>query len=192
MSDETASVDTLSIEELRNQLVAERLHSAKLMAENAELKSRLGKFSNASEAEEEFITNGLLKRMNALQASKEELAMAVEQEEEQMTNALLKRVHGLEGQLSTLTAENAELKSRLGKFSNASEAEEEFITNGLLKRMNALQASKEELAMAVEQEEEQMTNALLKRVHGLEGQLSTLKAEFDDLKEENRKLGGGT
>lgn len=116
MSDETASVDTLSIEELRNQLVAERLHSAKLMAENAELKSRLGKFSNASEAEEEFITNGLLKRMNALQASKEELAMAVEQEEEQMTNALLKRVHGLEGQLSTLKAEFDDLKEENRKL----------------------------------------------------------------------------
>lgn len=115
-SDETASVDTLSIEELRNQLVAERLRSAKLTAENAELKSRLGSFSNASEAEEEFITNGLLKRMNALKASKEELAMAVEQEEEQMTNALMKRVHGLEGQLSTLKAEFDGLKEENRKL----------------------------------------------------------------------------
>ena len=107
----------LSKEDLLVKLEEERALTKKLTRENEILIERIGTSSNASEAEEEFITNALLKKMSALKASKEELALAVEQEEEQMTNQLMKKIIALQTQqndmkimVERLTEENRRLR----------------------------------------------------------------------------------
>ena len=107
----------LSKEDLLVKLEEKRALTKKLKRENEILVERIGKSSNASEAEEEFITNALLKKMSALKASKEELALAVEQEEEQMTNQLMKKIIALQTQqndmkvvVERLTEENRRLR----------------------------------------------------------------------------------
>ena len=55
------------------KLEEERALTKKLTRENEILIQRIGTSSNASEAEEEFITNALLKKMSALKASKDAL-----------------------------------------------------------------------------------------------------------------------
>lgn len=78
------------------------------------------------EAEEELITNKLIKRLNALKAEKEALAMQIEQEEEYISNKL-------QAKLDALARDKIVME-------NALEAEQEFIVNRLTRQLSEAKA----------------------------------------------------
>ncbi len=75
----------------------------------------------ATEQEEEFIANNLMKRLDQLRAEKESLLVQVEQEEEYLTNTLQQKL--------------AQLKREKVELENQFEQEEEFLTNKLQKQL---------------------------------------------------------
>lgn len=77
-----------------------------------------------AEQEEEYITNKLMKRLEALKQEKEELARQVEVEEEMITNALTKK-------LQKVKEEKVQLENQL-------EQEQEYIVNKLQKQLSAV------------------------------------------------------
>ena len=77
-----------------------------------------------AEQEEEYITNKLMKRLEALKQEKEELARQVEVEEEMITNALTKKLH--------------KVKEEKGQLENQLEQEQEYLVNKLLKQLSAV------------------------------------------------------
>lgn len=78
------------------------------------------------EAEEELITNKLIKRLNALKSEKEALAMQIEQEEEYISNKL-------QAKLDALARDKILME-------NALEAEQEFIVNRLTRQLSEAKA----------------------------------------------------
>uniref|UniRef100_A0A6B2LLH1 Uncharacterized protein n=1 Tax=Arcella intermedia TaxID=1963864 RepID=A0A6B2LLH1_9EUKA len=87
------------------------------------------------EAEEEYITNTLFKRLEELQKEKNGLILEVEREEEYLTNTLQKK-------MEIVKQEKIALENRL-------EIEEEAIVIRLQKQLNILQEQKEELEQRV-------------------------------------------
>lgn len=77
-----------------------------------------------AEQEEEYITNKLMKRLEALKREKEELARQVEVEEEMITNALTKK-------LQKVKEEKVQLENQL-------EVEQEYIVNKLQKQLSTV------------------------------------------------------
>jgi len=106
------------------------------------------------EAEEEYITMKLIKRLEKLKTEKTELVARVEREEEYLTNTLQKKLQRLE-------QEKVELEQKL-------EIEEEYIVNKLQKQLDAL---REEKALL----EQQLTG---ESIAGIE--LRKVKLELED------------
>uniref|UniRef100_A0A6B2L8X7 PH domain-containing protein n=1 Tax=Arcella intermedia TaxID=1963864 RepID=A0A6B2L8X7_9EUKA len=90
------------------------------------------------EAEEEFITIKLIKRLEELKNEKTDLVARVEREEEYLTNTLQKKLKRLE-------QEKVDLEQKL-------EIEEEYIINKLQKQFETLQSEKLQLEQQLEGE----------------------------------------
>ncbi|KAJ0066932.1 hypothetical protein NL108_004914, partial [Boleophthalmus pectinirostris] len=126
-----------------------------------------------AEQEEEFISNTLFKKIQALQKEKETLAVNYEKEEEFLTNELSRK-------LMQLQHEKAELEQHL-------EQEQEFQVNKLMKKikkmenetiskqltLEQLRREKIDLENTLEQEQEALVNRLWKRMDKLEAEKST-------------------
>ncbi|KTF83821.1 hypothetical protein cypCar_00034315, partial [Cyprinus carpio] len=123
-----------------------------------------------AEQEEEFISNTLFKKIQALQKEKETLAVNYEKEEEFLTNELSRK-------LMQLQHEKAELEQHL-------EQEQEFQVNKLMKKIKKLEndtiskqltleqlrREKIDLENTLEQEQEALVNRLWKRMDKLEAE----------------------
>jgi len=89
------------------------------------------------EAEEEFITNTLMKRLSQLKQEKEKLALQIEEEEEFLTNTLQMK-------LDKLKREKIEIESQM-------EQEQEYIVNKLQRQLDELKVENAQLGRRVEE-----------------------------------------
>ncbi|EHB14084.1 Ankyrin-3 [Heterocephalus glaber] len=138
-----------------------------------------GRQQARAEQEEEFISNTLFKKIQALQKEKETLAVNYEKEEEFLTNELSRK-------LMQLQHEKAELEQHL-------EQEQEFQVNKLMKKIKKLEndtiskqltleqlrREKIDLENTLEQEQEALVNRLWKRMDKLEAEKRILQEKLD-------------
>eukprot|EP01096_Ripella_sp_DP13-Kostka_P000696 TRINITY_DN1079_c0_g1_i1.p1 TRINITY_DN1079_c0_g1~~TRINITY_DN1079_c0_g1_i1.p1 ORF type:complete len:428 (-),score=191.28 TRINITY_DN1079_c0_g1_i1:130-1413(-) len=164
--------------EARYMDVVQRLQN--LHNENERLKRNL----IASEQEEEFIANNLMKRLDQLRIEKETLMVQVEQEEEYLTNTLQQK-------LTQLKREKVDLENQF-------EQEEEYLTNKLQKQLEEALANNQKLlhqkAEACEGLQTNVGNLqkqlvlVRDQLLNAEKQKALLQSQYDASKEKNKKL----
>uniref|UniRef100_A0A3P8UMW0 Coiled-coil domain containing 6a n=1 Tax=Cynoglossus semilaevis TaxID=244447 RepID=A0A3P8UMW0_CYNSE len=110
---------------LKIELETFKLKCKALQEENRDLRKASVTIQARAEQEEEFISNTLFKKIQALQKEKETLAVNYEKEEEFLTNELSRK-------LMQLQHEKAELEQHL-------EQEQEFQVNKLMKKIKKME-----------------------------------------------------
>jgi len=155
-------------EELKKEENKIKQHEEQIHAERCAL---IEKVKNM-EAEEEFITIKLLKRLEEIKAEKADLMNQVEQEEEYLTNTLQKR-------LQKVQQEKIELENKL-------ETEEEFIVNHLQKQLEELLSEKNMLQQLGEENSASIENRKLRSE--LESFKQATNKKIQILNTQNKKL----
>ncbi|KAK4302640.1 hypothetical protein Pmani_025286 [Petrolisthes manimaculis] len=164
---------------LRAELETYKLRVKSLHEENRALRQASVNIQARAEQEEEFISNTLLKKIQALKKEKETLALNYEQEEECLTNDLSRK-------LSQLRQEKVELEQTL-------EQEQECLVNKLMRKIEKLETEtaakqndletlrreKIELENTLEQEQEALVNKLWKRMDKLEAEKRMLQGKLE-------------
>lgn len=164
---------------LKVELETYKLRVKSLQEENRALRQASVNIQARAEQEEEFISNTLLKKIQALKKEKETLALNYEQEEECLTNDLSRK-------LNQLRQEKVQLEQTL-------EQEQECLVNKLMRKIEKLEAEtlakqanleqlrreKVELENTLEQEQEALVNKLWKRMDKLEAEKRTLQEKLD-------------
>ncbi|KAJ8248551.1 hypothetical protein GJAV_G00243210 [Gymnothorax javanicus] len=164
---------------LKIELETFKLKCKALQEENRDLRKASVTIQARAEQEEEFISNTLFKKIQALQKEKETLAINYEKEEEFLTNELSRK-------LMQLQHEKAELEQHL-------EQEQEFQVNKLMKKIKKLEndtiskqltleqlrREKIDLENTLEQEQEALVNRLWKRMDKLEAEKRILQEKLD-------------
>ncbi|XP_054721659.1 coiled-coil domain-containing protein 6-like [Uloborus diversus] len=150
-----------------------------LQEENKYLRQVSVNIQAKAEQEEEYISNTLLKKIQALKKEQEALAINYEQEEECLTNDLFRK-------LSQLRQEKVHLEQTL-------EHEQEALVNKLMRKIEKLEAQtqakqhnleqlrreKVELENTLEQEQEALVNKLWKRMDKLEAEKRMLQEKLE-------------
>ncbi len=107
------------ISQLQQLLAIETEQTAQLQEQNNKLKKNMCKLQSSAEAEEEYISNTLLKRIDQLKIEKQELLVKLEAEEEMITNQLQKKLQQLQKEKIqmeiTLEQEQESMVNRLQK-----------------------------------------------------------------------------
>lgn len=164
---------------LKVELDTYKLRVKALQEENRSLRQASVIIQAKAEQEEEFISNTLLKKIQALKKEKETLAHHYEQEEECLTNDLSRK-------LMQLRQEKCKLEQTL-------EQEQECLVNKLMRKIEKLEAEtsakqsnleqlrreKVELENTLEQEQEALVNRLWKRMDKLEAEKRSLQIKLD-------------
>ncbi|XP_071557719.1 coiled-coil domain-containing protein 6 isoform X1 [Temnothorax nylanderi] len=164
---------------LKVELETYKLRVKALQEENRSLRQASVIIQAKAEQEEEFISNTLLKKIQALKKEKETLAHHYEQEEECLTNDLSRK-------LNQLRQEKCKLEQTL-------EQEQECLVNKLMRKIEKLEAEtlakqsnleqlrreKVELENTLEQEQEALVNKLWKRMDKLEAEKRILQIKLD-------------
>ncbi|KAL0892175.1 hypothetical protein ABMA27_015364 [Loxostege sticticalis] len=156
-----------------------KLRVKALQEENRALRQASVSIQAKAEQEEEYISNTLLKKIQALKKEKETLAHHYEREEECLTNDLSRK-------LNQLRQEKCRLEQTL-------EQEQECLVNKLMRKIEKLEAEtlakqtnlerlrreKVELENTLEQEQEALVNRLWKRMDKLEAEKRSLQIRLD-------------
>jgi len=164
---------------LKVELDTYKLRVKALQEENRGLRQASVIIQAKAEQEEEFISNTLLKKIQALKKEKETLAHHYEREEECLTNDLTRK-------LLQLRQEKCRLEQTL-------EQEQECLVNRLMRKIEKLEAEtlakqtnleqlrreKVELENTLEQEQEALVNKLWKRMDKLETEKRMLQIKLD-------------
>lgn len=164
---------------LKVELETYKLRVKALLEENKSLRQASVIIQAKAEQEEEFISNTLMKKIQALKKEKETLALNYEQEEECLTNDLSRK-------LNQLRQEKCKLEQTL-------EQEQECLVNKLMRKIEKLEAEtlakqsnleqlrreKVELENTLEQEQELLVNRLWKRMDKLEAEKRSLQIKLD-------------
>ncbi|XP_018321083.1 coiled-coil domain-containing protein 6 [Agrilus planipennis] len=164
---------------LKVELETYKLRVKALQEENKSLRQASVIIQAKAEQEEEFISNTLLKKIQALKKEKESLAHHYEREEECLTNDLSRK-------LTQLRQEKCKLEQTL-------EQEQECLVNRLMRKIEKLEAEtlakqsnleqlrreKVELENTLEQEQEALVNKLWKRMDKLEAEKRMLQIKLD-------------
>ncbi|KAE8749887.1 hypothetical protein FOCC_FOCC003356 [Frankliniella occidentalis] len=164
---------------LKVELETYKLRVKALQEENKGLRQASVIIQAKAEQEEEFISNTLMKKIQALKKEKETLALNYEQEEECLTNDLSRK-------LNQLRQEKCKLEQTL-------EQEQECLVNKLMRKIEKLEAEtlakqsnleqlrreKVELENTLEQEQELLVNRLWKRMDKLEAEKRSLQIKLD-------------
>ncbi|XP_030760796.1 coiled-coil domain-containing protein 6 [Sitophilus oryzae] len=164
---------------LKVELETYKLRVKGLQEENRDLKKASVIIQAKAEQEEEYISNTLLKKIQALKKEKETLAHHYEREEECLTNDLSRK-------LTQLRQEKCRLEQTL-------EQEQECLVNRLMRKIEKLEAEtlakqsnleqlrreKVELENTLEQEQEALVNKLWKRMDKLEAEKRMLQIKLD-------------
>ncbi|XP_023020953.1 coiled-coil domain-containing protein 6 [Leptinotarsa decemlineata] len=164
---------------LKVELETYKLRVKSLQEENMDLRKASVIIQAKAEQEEEFISNTLLKKIQALKKEKETLAHHYEREEECLTNDLSRK-------LTQLRQEKCRLEQTL-------EQEQECLVNRLMRKIEKLEAEtlakqtnleqlrreKVELENTLEQEQEALVNKLWKRMDKLEAEKRMLQIKLD-------------
>ncbi|XP_013780606.1 coiled-coil domain-containing protein 6-like [Limulus polyphemus] len=164
---------------LKMELDTYKLRVKSLQEDNRALRQASVNIQAKAEQEEEYISNTLLKKIQALKKEKETLALNYEQEEECLTNDLSRK-------LNQLRHEKVQLEQTL-------EQEQEALVNRLMRKIEKLEAQtltkqsnleqlrreKVELENTLEQEQEALVNRLWKRMDKLETEKRMLQQKLD-------------
>jgi len=164
---------------LNVELETYKLRVKSLQEENKALRQASVHIQAKAEQEEEFISNTLLKKIQALKKEKESLALNYEQEEEMLTNDLSRK-------LNQLRQEKVQLEHTL-------EQEQECLVNKLMRKIEKLETEtsskqttldqlrreKVQLENTLEQEQEALVNKLWKRMDKLESEKRNLQIRLD-------------
>uniref|UniRef100_A0A6M2DFH5 Coiled-coil domain-containing protein 6 n=1 Tax=Xenopsylla cheopis TaxID=163159 RepID=A0A6M2DFH5_XENCH len=164
---------------LKVELETYKLRVKALQEENRGLRQASVIIQAKAEQEEEYISNTLLKKIQALKKEKESLAHHYEREEECLTNDLSRK-------LNQLRQEKCRLEQTL-------EQEQECLVNKLMRKIEKLEAEtlakqtnleqlrreKVELENTLEQEQEALVNKLWKRMDKLEAEKRSLQIKLD-------------
>ncbi|KAF7287035.1 coiled-coil domain-containing protein 6 isoform X1 [Rhynchophorus ferrugineus] len=164
---------------LKVELETYKLRVKALQEENRGLRKASVIIQAKAEQEEEYISNTLLKKIQALKKEKETLAHHYEREEECLTNDLSRK-------LTQLRQEKCRLEQTL-------EQEQECLVNRLMRKIEKLEAEtlakqsnleqlrreKVELENTLEQEQEALVNKLWKRMDKLETEKRMLQIKLD-------------
>jgi len=164
---------------LNMELETCKLRVKSLQEENKSLRQASVHIQAKAEQEEEFISNTLLKKIQALKKEKESLALNYEQEEECLTNDLSRK-------LNQLRQEKVQLEHTL-------EQEQECLVNKLMRKIEKLETEtsskqitldqlrreKVQLENTLEQEQEALVNRLWKRMDKLESEKRGLQAKMN-------------
>ncbi|XP_013187444.1 coiled-coil domain-containing protein 6 isoform X2 [Amyelois transitella] len=164
---------------LKVELDTYKLRVKSLQEENRALRQASVSIQAKAEQEEEYISNTLLKKIQALKKEKETLAHHYEREEECLTNDLSRK-------LNQLRQEKCRLEQTL-------EQEQECLVNKLMRKIEKLEAEtlakqtnlerlrreKVELENTLEQEQEALVNRLWKRMDKLEAEKRSLQIRLD-------------
>lgn len=164
---------------LKAELDTFKIRVKVVQEENRTLKQASVIIQAKAEQEEEYISNTLLKKIQALKKEKETLAHHYEREEECLTNDLSRK-------LDQLRQEKCKLEQTL-------EQEQECLVNKLMRKIEKLEAetlSKQtnleqlrremvELENTLEQEQEALVNKLWKRMDKLETEKRSLQIKLD-------------
>ncbi|XP_068630192.1 coiled-coil domain-containing protein 6 isoform X2 [Battus philenor] len=164
---------------LKVELDTYKLRTKALQEENRALRQASVSIQAKAEQEEEYISNTLLKKIQALKKEKETLAHHYEREEECLTNDLSRK-------LNQLRQEKCRLELTL-------EQEQECLVNKLMRKIEKLEAEtlakqtnlerlrreKVELENTLEQEQEALVNRLWKRMDKLEAEKRSLQIRLD-------------
>ncbi|CAB3221394.1 unnamed protein product [Arctia plantaginis] len=164
---------------LKVELDTYKLRVKALQEENRALRQASVSIQAKAEQEEEYISNTLLKKIQALKKEKETLAHHYEREEECLTNDLSRK-------LNQLRQEKCRLEQTL-------EQEQECLVNKLMRKIEKLEAEtlakqmnlerlrreKVELENTLEQEQEALVNRLWKRMDKLEAEKRSLQIRLD-------------
>ncbi|KAG1679925.1 Coiled-coil domain-containing protein 6 [Nymphon striatum] len=164
---------------MKVELETYKLRVKALQEENRNLRQASVNIQARAEQEEEYISNTLLKKIQALKKEKETLAINYEQEEECLTNDLSRK-------LNQLKQEKVQLEQTL-------EQEQECLVNKLMRKIEKLEAEtlgkqhnleqlrreKVELENTLEQEQEALVNKLWKRMDKLEAEKRMLQGKLD-------------
>ncbi|KAJ8022981.1 Coiled-coil domain-containing protein 6 [Holothuria leucospilota] len=164
---------------LKIEVETYKMRCKSLQNENKELRKASVNIQAQAEQEEEFISNTLMKKIQALKKEKEKLAVNYEQEEEFLTNDLSRK-------LVQLRQEKMHLERTL-------EQEQEYQVNKLMRKIEKLESEtlskqrkleelrreKVDLENALEQEQEGLVNRLWKRMDKLETEKRDLQEQLD-------------
>ncbi|XP_037939811.1 coiled-coil domain-containing protein 6 [Teleopsis dalmanni] len=164
---------------LKAELDTFKIKCKVVQEENRTLKQASVIIQAKAEQEEEYISNTLLKKIQALKKEKETLAHHYEREEECLTNDLSRK-------LDQLRQEKCKLEQTL-------EQEQECLVNKLMRKIEKLQAETDnkqtnleqlrremvELENTLEQEQEALVNKLWKRMDKLETEKRSLQIKLD-------------
>lgn len=164
---------------LKVELDTYKIRVKQLQEENKTLRQASVNIQAKAEQEEEYISNTLLKKIQALKKEKETLAHHYEREEECLTNDLSRK-------LDQLRQEKCKLELTL-------EQEQECLVNKLMRKIEKLEAetlAKQtnleqlrremvELENTLEQEQEALVNKLWKRMDKLEAEKRSLQIRLD-------------
>ncbi|XP_030570842.1 coiled-coil domain-containing protein 6 [Drosophila novamexicana] len=164
---------------LKAELDTSKTKCKVVQEENRFLKQASVIIQAKAEQEEEYISNTLLKKIQALKKEKETLAHHYEREEECLTNDLSRK-------LDQLRQEKCKLEQTL-------EQEQECLVNKLMRKIEKLQAETDnkqtnleqlrremvELENTLEQEQEALVNKLWKRMDKLETEKRSLQIKLD-------------
>lgn len=164
---------------LKVELDTYKLRVKALQEENKGLRQASVIIQAKAEQEEEYISNTLLKKIQALKKEKESLAHHYEREEECLTNDLSRK-------LTQLRQEKCRLEQTL-------EQEQECLVNRLMRKIEKLEAEtlakqsnleqlrreKVELENTLEQEQEALVNKLWKKMDKLETEKRMLQIKLD-------------
>ncbi|KAJ8931085.1 hypothetical protein NQ314_016049, partial [Rhamnusium bicolor] len=136
---------------LKVELETYKLRVKALQEENRDLRKASVIIQAKAEQEEEFISNTLLKKIQALKKEKESLAHHYEREEECLTNDLSRKLTQLRQEKCRLEQTLEQEQECLVELENTLEQEQEALVNKLWKRMDKLEAEKRMLQIKLDQ-----------------------------------------
>merc|ERR1719153_1377900 len=136
---------------LNVELETYKLRVKSLQEENKALRQASVHIQAKAEQEEEFISNTLLKKIQALKKEKESLALNYEQEEECLVNKLMRKIEKLETETNGKQNTLDQLRREKVELENTLEQEQEALVNKLWKRMDKLETEKRGLQIKLDQ-----------------------------------------
>ncbi|XP_055620211.1 coiled-coil domain-containing protein 6 [Toxorhynchites rutilus septentrionalis] len=103
------------------------------------------------EREEECLTNDLSRKLDQLRQEKCKLELTLEQEQECLVNKLMRKIEKLEAETSAKQSHLEQLRREMVELENTLEQEQEALVNKLWKRMDKLEAEKRSLQIKLDQ-----------------------------------------
>lgn len=103
------------------------------------------------EREEECLTNDLSRKLDQLRQEKCKLELTLEQEQECLVNKLMRKIEKLEAETSAKQNNLEQLRREMVELENTLEQEQEALVNKLWKRMDKLEAEKRSLQIKLDQ-----------------------------------------